>query len=266
MLESHETSDEEIQMSKFKVVLFDLGNTLVLFKGDWDKVLDEAICRMVPVLSNILKKEILEKEFHSTYKRALSQYYMNRDIDYTELTTHKLLNNLIIARFHALLSNEDVGLVLDEFYSHTRSHWELDEETLPILQKLHSQGYRLGLISNAAYTPDVTVQLVNFKLSSFFDQTLISADIGYRKPHRTIFQKAIDFFGHNPHDFVMIGDTLSADILGARKAGMSNVWINRWASPPPTQCRDDAIIPDRKISSLSELPDLLMSWDKAEQP
>ncbi|MCD4752840.1 MAG: HAD family hydrolase [Anaerolineaceae bacterium] len=264
MLENHKNSSERIQKRKFKVILFDLGSTLVFFTGNWDEVLDEAIFKMVPVLSNILNKNILEHEFHSLYKSALTQYYINRDIDYTELSTHKLLNNLLNASFHTSLPDEDIILVMDEFYSYTRSHWVLDEETLPVLQKLRSQGYRLGLISNAGYASDVTRQLENFQLSPFFDQILISADVGYRKPHLTIFQKAIEFFGQAPHDFVMIGDTLSADIIGARKAGMSNVWINRWASPPSTHYRDDAIIPDRKISSLSELPDLLIHWDDSE--
>ncbi len=264
MLENLENPGEIIQTKKFKVILFDLGSTLVFFEGNWDKVLDEAICKMVPVLSNILKKNILEHGFHSLYKKALTQYYINRDIDYTELSAQKLLGNLLKARFHTSLPDEDITLVLDEFYSYTRSHWILDQETLPALQKLHSQDYRLGLISNAAYAPDVMKQLENFKLSAFFDQILISADVGYRKPHHIIFQKAIEFFGKAPLDFIMIGDTLSADIIGARKAGMSNVWINRWASPPSAHYRDDAIIPDRIISSLSKLPDLLMNWNDIE--
>ena len=251
-------------MRKFKIILFDLGSTLVHFEGNWDKVLDQAIRKMVPVLSNVLNTNVPEHEFHPLYKKALTQYYITRDIDYTELSTQNLLNNLLKARFQITLPDEDINLVLEEFYSYTRSHWVLDEETLPTLRKLHSQGYRLGLISNAGYAPDVMKQLEIFNLLPFFDQILISADIGYRKPHLTIFQKAIEFFGLPPRDFVMIGDTLSADIIGARKAGMSNVWINRWASPPSTHYRDDAIIPDRKISALSELPDLLIDWNDIE--
>ena len=251
-------------MRNFKVALFDLGSTLVHFEGNWDKVLDQAICKMVSALSNILNNNLPEHEFHASYKKALTQYYINRDIDFTEMTTRNLLTTLLNSRFQTALPDEEISFVLDEFYTYTRRHWFLDQETIPTLLILQSQGYRLGLISNAAHTADVMKQLEIFNLSPFFDQILISADVGYRKPHPLIFQKAISFFGLSPHEFVMIGDTLSADIIGARKAGMSNVWINRWASPPSTHYRDDAIIPDRIISSLSKLPDLLIHWDDIE--
>ncbi len=57
----------------------------------------------------------------------------------------------------------------------------------------------------------------------------------------------------------MVGDTLSADILGAHNTGMRGVLIT--ADEPPWNDEDrEAIIPDATIASLSELPGLIETW------
>jgi FMN phosphatase YigB (HAD superfamily) len=53
----------------------------------------------------------------------------------------------------------------------------------------------------------------------------------------------------------MVGDTLGADILGAKNAGVYSVWITRRA--PSNQPHQELIIPDATIDSLSALPGLL---------
>jgi FMN phosphatase YigB (HAD superfamily) len=55
----------------------------------------------------------------------------------------------------------------------------------------------------------------------------------------------------------MVGDKLSADILGASKAGLYSIWITRRADIPANQAFAAEIIPDATIATLSELPGLL---------
>jgi putative hydrolase of the HAD superfamily len=129
-----------------------------------------------------------------------------------------------------------------------------------MLEQLLFRNYRLGLISNASYSRDVSMQLKTHQLLPYFEQILISADVGYRKPHPLLFRKALNFFNVEPTEAVMIGDTLNADIIGSRHVGMKNIWIARWASPPTTHYRDDAIIPDRTIQQLSQIPAVLAAW------
>jgi FMN phosphatase YigB (HAD superfamily) len=58
----------------------------------------------------------------------------------------------------------------------------------------------------------------------------------------------------------MVGDTLAADILGSKNLGMHNVWITRRVNKTAVQAHIETILPDRTITSLSELPDLLQNW------
>jgi FMN phosphatase YigB (HAD superfamily) len=55
----------------------------------------------------------------------------------------------------------------------------------------------------------------------------------------------------------MVGDTLGADILGARNAGIFSIWIKRRANTAGNLAHADTILPDAQIERLSELPGLL---------
>jgi FMN phosphatase YigB (HAD superfamily) len=54
----------------------------------------------------------------------------------------------------------------------------------------------------------------------------------------------------------MVGDTLGADILGARNSGIFSIWIRRRANTPGNRAHVDNILPDAQIDTLSELPGL----------
>ena len=52
-----------------------------------------------------------------------------------------------------------------------------------------------------------------------------SADLGLAKPHKGIFEKALELAGCEAHESVMVGDRLDNDIIPAKKLGMKTVWI-----------------------------------------
>ena len=239
-----------------KLVLFDLGSTLVYFQGNWDRVVSEAI--------ELMSREVIRMGYPvnqdrliDEYSHALRKYYIERDIDNIEYSTTTLLDHTLISQYSLALSEIELMQALDVFYEHTGNHWILDHDAIPMLNTLKEQGYQLGLISNASYSRDVRSQLDKNNLSTFFEQTLISAEVGFRKPHPMIFQKALKFFDVEPTQAVMVGDTLNADIIGSRRMGMKNIWIARWASAPSTHYRDDMIVPDLTIQRLSQIPLLL---------
>lgn len=244
---------------EFKLILFDLGSTLLYFQGDWDRVIADGISKMAQHIVSCGHPINLD-QFQQTYAKALNAYYIERDITYTEKSTTNLLQELLVNNFETHMENGAIATALDIFYRHTGNYWKLDPETLPTLEYLKIHGYRLGLISNASYSRDVYMQLEKHQLIPYFEQILASADVGYRKPHPLIFRKALSFFNVEPAESVMIGDTLNADIIGSRRVGMKNIWIARWASPPTNHYRDDAIIPDRTIQQLSQIPAVLTGW------
>jgi FMN phosphatase YigB (HAD superfamily) len=84
-----------------------------------------------------------------------------------------------------------------------------------------------------------------------------SARVGIRKPNPRIFNLALEALGIPPEKAAMVGDTLGADILGARNAGLMGIWITRRADSAANRAHAETIRPDAIIATLQELPGLL---------
>ena len=63
-------------------------------------------------------------------------------------------------------------------------------------------------------------------LDKYFDIILCSEDVGVNKPHRRVFETALQKANVHPHESVMIGDYYEADIQGAQKVGMHTIFFD----------------------------------------
>jgi HAD superfamily hydrolase (TIGR01662 family) len=131
-------------------------------------------------------------------------------------------------------------------------HFEMYEDVPEVLRELHAAGMKIGLISNTQRS--LTAFQTHFALEGLFSAAISSYDHGYMKPHRSIFEAALRLVKVRPEEAVMVGDSVPADITGARGMGMRAVLVSRsgftahFAACPPDVPR---------ITSLRELPDLL---------
>ncbi|MEM0313705.1 MAG: HAD family hydrolase, partial [Candidatus Bathyarchaeia archaeon] len=87
------------------------------------------------------------------------------------------------------------------------------------------KGYRLGLVSNFTYAPLIYGALRKTGLGGFFNATLVSADVGWRKPHVKIFEEALRRLGVEASEVVYVGDSPDEDIKGARQLGMKTIYV-----------------------------------------
>ncbi|MBV8813122.1 MAG: HAD-IA family hydrolase [Verrucomicrobia bacterium] len=96
--------------------------------------------------------------------------------------------------------------------------WRLEPGALDLLSDLRVAGFRLGIISNF----DLRLRhiLEHLGVLDFFEQIIISSQIGADKPSPRIFQAAIERFGVEPQEMLHVGDDKAADGDGARQAGM----------------------------------------------
>lgn len=125
------------------------------------------------------------------------------------------------------------------------------EETAPVLSALKSR-YCLGILSNAD-DDFLTACLQKNGLHGEFEIIVTSESAGVYKPHEEIFRSFVEAAGMDRHEVLYVGDSQSADVLGAKNAGMPVAWLNRDGSP----LRDGVPRPDHEIASLSDLLDLL---------
>lgn len=150
-----------------------------------------------------------------------------------------------------------MNTALRQLYAVSQAHWQPEEDALPTLDQLQAAGYRMAIISNASDDADVQTLVDKAGLRGYMDFVLSSAACGIRKPNPLIFQTGLDEWGLAPAQVAMVGDTLGADILGARNAGLYSIWITRRADKAANRDHAETIQPDAVIATLAELPGLL---------
>ena len=232
--------------SPIRHILFDLGGTLMHSRGDWAPILERAD----QALTSTLRQYDIELDSH-TFRTRLHQYYDQRDKDFQETTYHFVLRELLKEVGYAEVDEAILRSALDAMYSITQTNWMLEEDTLTTLQKLKSKKYQFGIFSNAGDDQDVQELIESFGIRSYFDFVLTSAACYYRKPHPRAFEMALAQWSISPKEAIMIGDTLQADIYGAKSLGMQTIWITRRAQFNADD--EERIKPDFSLRSLNEL-------------
>lgn len=94
-----------------------------------------------------------------------------------------------------------------------------------VLEYLHNKNYKLHLITNG-FEEVQHHKINNSKISHYFDQVITSEGSNSLKPNKAIFDYALNASKARLEESIMLGDDLEADILGAHKAGMDQVFIN----------------------------------------
>jgi putative hydrolase of the HAD superfamily len=232
--------------SPVRHILFDLGGTLMHSRGDWVPVFKSAD----QALTNKLREHHIPLDTR-IFRTRLHQYYSQRDKDFQETTYHFVLRELLKELGFAKVAESTLRSALDAMFSITQKNWILEDDTVAALQELKSKDYRLGIFSNAGDDKDVQELVQNFGIRPHFDFVLTSAACYYRKPHARAFEIALAQWSIPPEDAVMVGDSLEADIYGAKSLGMQTIWLTRRAQYNADE--KQRIQPDFSLSDLNGL-------------
>ncbi len=103
----------------------------------------------------------------------------------------------------------------------------LFDDTLSTLAVLKQRGYILSVVTNRHYggVPfHEDLQIVGLLDYFEYEHMAISADLGIRKPNPDIFMYALNKLNVEPEEAAMVGDSLKADILGARTLNILSIW------------------------------------------
>jgi len=129
-------------------------------------------------------------------------------------------------------------------------HFEMYDDAAPVLRGLQERGLKVGVISNSHRSLDAFRE--HFSLNGLIHVSVSSSEHGYMKPHRSIFDAALERAGVTAAESLMVGDSLKHDVEGALKAGMRAVLLRRSGEIPPHLPAHLDV-----IRSLHELPELL---------
>jgi HAD superfamily hydrolase (TIGR01662 family) len=126
-----------------------------------------------------------------------------------------------------------------------------EPDMVEAMAALKDLGIRIGCVSNAFMTANDLHRIMEQKgLGRFLELTVSSCETGYRKPHRAIYQAALDGFDASAAESVFVGDRVYADIEGPALLGMRTVLTTQYRKEEPDLT---SVRPDLIVSHLREL-------------
>lgn len=104
----------------------------------------------------------------------------------------------------------------------THYHRAVRPRVAEMLEGLKGLGMKLGIISNTAALFQVFDTLEEYGIRDYFRDVTLSSVTGMRKPAPDIFTVALRQLRSRPEQCVYVGDTVSRDIIGSKRAGFAN--------------------------------------------
>lgn len=120
-------------------------------------------------------------------------------------------------------------------------------DTVPTLDALVDT-HRLAVLSNNHLLP---AEVERLRLRDWFE-VCVCPPTEQLKPNAAAFELVLDALGIGPDQAVYVGDSVKADVLGARSAGMIPVWLDHWGDGWADRPADVY-----RIDTLGDLPALL---------
>lgn len=228
-----------------KAVLFDMFDTLMIIEKNHE-FYSPSLRRMYRYLTKQGINVPFEK-FNQAYIKARDEIYLKADENFEEPHFNvRISATLRSLGYNYSDSSPIVTEATNEFCEEFMNYVSIDEHAEEVLKALREK-YKLGMISNFAIPECVLKLLKRQNIDGFFDVIVISGAVNKRKPSPEIFESTLKALGVSAAETVFVGDTIDADIEGAKAVGMKAVYIERRLQREPKFC------PDQTIKSLGEL-------------
>ena len=204
-----------------RAVFLDIGDTVMRPNPSWEHVYALAF----EEFGVAVEVQELYRALREAYRHG--GWGLEAGFEPTEETSFRRTVEIDAAAIEAL----GLAPMPDAFYRRlaelfmVTSHWHVFPDAHRTLEALKERGLTVGAVSNWVWNlPEL---LHSLEIVSHFDFIAASARIGYEKPHRRIFEWALEQAGTDPETVIHVGDHIGADVEGARAVGISPVLIDR---------------------------------------
>ena len=212
-------------MKTYKAVFLDWDDTI----GDWKHAEHLALQDIYTTyhLDQLYADFASYKAAYSPYNLELWGKYGRGEVSKEKLHFERFYRPLTIDSTPTLCSRDKIELaheIGDDFLRLTNKYFSLLPDAERVVRYLAAK-YPLTILSNGFKE----VQYYKFEHSGLQDcltHTLISDEIGINKPQPEIFCIALERNGLQAEDVIMIGDSYSSDIAGAKAAGIDQIWLH----------------------------------------
>jgi putative hydrolase of the HAD superfamily len=207
-------------MNQIKAIGFDLFNTLITVEP---QTLQEAHSRL---FSSLIESgfQLDEDAFRKAHRQAALDHLAECQKDGRETHNRFWIREALAGQDYTVSPDDlRVAAAVEAYFSAFLDYCRLIPGTGNMLETV-KQRYRLGLLTNFTHGPAARHILHHLGITSFFGTILISGELGYRKPHPSVFLKLIEHFGVEANQILYVGDDPEPDIEGARAVGLQPVW------------------------------------------
>ncbi len=198
--------------------LFDLDQTLLDFHASEYKALGIVLRKNGLTFSDDIYRAF------KAYNQSLWLELEKGAITRTELFTRRFQD--VIGRCGGDTAGLDPLKVNDDFIRTMSVNGVLMDGALEFVKRVKENipGARIFIASNGA-TVNARGRIASTGLDRYIDGLFISEDLGVTKPDAAFFEICLDRIGEPGPSCIMIGDSLSSDMLGARNASLDSVWF-----------------------------------------
>ena len=203
-------------------VMFDMGGTLediyVDERSEWAAI--EKLDRMLR--EGGLDPEVDLAELKRRVDEGWKRYGAFRDGCDVELKPIPIWRDYALADFNfprEIL--EPLCEPIAHMWELTHYHRSLRPRVREMLEGLRDLGLKLGVISNTAAMYQVFDSLEEYGIRDLFQDVTLSSVTGMRKPLPDIFEVSTRQLRVKPENCVYVGDTISRDIIGSKRAGFA---------------------------------------------
>lgn len=211
-------------MQHYRAVFLDAGFTLLKIKSPWEHFVLEiaADCGLDLTLEEARAARKTARDFFQAhYYRPNETWTNDREImGFWRGYYRASLETLDCPPEQVGPCAEQLAMAMNQ-----PEAWRAYPEVPDVLARLKREGYTVAVLSDwSSSLPHIVDQLGLGPLVDFF---VVSAIEGVAKPQPAFFQRALDQAQVSPHQALMVGDSLYADLQGAGRVGIPGVLIDR---------------------------------------
>lgn len=222
-------------MKKYQYIIFDIDNTLLDFSRSEYYALQKVFATYGVVFNENTFNQY--KEINHDLWEQLEDGKISKDVVLKERFKRFFLANNIVV---------DGVLVDKQYRGFLEERNDVINGAMSLLTQLKSQGYTIFAGTNGVGQTQ-RKRLASANMTDLFDELYISEEVGFEKPDVRFFDyifndaRIIDL-----STVVMIGDSLSSDIEGAKRVGIDSIWLSNGAETTDK-------IYTKKVDNLSEI-------------
>ena len=210
-----------IKSLKYAHIFFDLDHTLWDFNAN-------SRAALASLHADFLDERTVTfdfKKFYYTYQSVNDIWWQQYRIG--KVTKAELRNGRFRDTLHrfGILDEELTEALATAYVARSPYQTKLFPGAIEVLDWMRSRGHKLSIITNG-FEEIQHIKIRESGISDHFDHVITSEQVDARKPDNRIFAHALETAGADPKESLMIGDSLEADIRGAARAGMDQVFFN----------------------------------------